>query len=125
MLGGAEEWFDRALGGIDFDLSRPMREERITIRPTIVEGIGWVKCSYESKLGKIISNWKKEDGILTMEVTIPAGETGTVWVPSKENSLVTEGTVAAEKAEGVTPVRRGNGVSVYRVASGSYRFTVK
>jgi hypothetical protein len=125
MLGGAEEWFDRALGGIDFDLSRPMREERITIRPTVVEGVGWVKCSYESKLGKIISNWKKEDGILTMEVTIPAGETGTVWVPSKENSLVTEGTVAAEKAEGVTPVRRGNGVSVYRVASGSYRFTVK
>ena len=32
MLGGAEEWFYRGLGGIDFDMSRA-KDERITIRP--------------------------------------------------------------------------------------------
>ena len=125
MLGGAEEWFDRGLGGIDIDLSRPMREERITIRPTMVEGVDWVKCWYESKLGRIVSDWKKVDGVLTMELTIPAGATGTVWIPVEANNVVMEGKVSAEKASGITPVRRSDGAAIYRVTSGNYRFTVK
>jgi alpha-L-rhamnosidase len=125
MLGGAEEWFYRGLGGIDFDLSRPDKAERITIRPAVVEGVGWVRCSYDSKLGKIESNWKKEDGALTMDVTVPAGETGTVWVPAADNAVVMEGASPAEKAAGVTFAGRVKGATEYRVASGSYHFTVK
>ncbi len=125
MLGGAEEWFYRGLSGIDFDLSRAARDERITIRPAAVEGVGWAKCSYESKVGRIESNWKEENGTLTMEVTIPAGETATVWVPAKGNAIVMEGASAAEKAAGVTLVQRIDGAAVYRVASGSYHFTAR
>ncbi|WP_348266709.1 family 78 glycoside hydrolase catalytic domain [Edaphobacter paludis] len=125
MLGGAEEWFYRGLGGIDFDLSRVVNAERITIRPAVVEGVDWVRCSYESKLGKIESDWKKENGSLTMDVTVPAGETGTVWIPAADGAAVTEGATPAEKAAGVTFVRRINGAEVYRVGSGSYHFTVK
>ncbi|HEV2709498.1 MAG TPA: family 78 glycoside hydrolase catalytic domain [Edaphobacter sp.] len=125
MLGGAEEWFYRGLGGIDFDLSRPVKAERITIRPAVVEGLGWVRCSYDSKLGKIESDWKKEDGALTMDVTVPAGEAATVWVPAADSAAVMEGTSPAGKAAGVTFVRRVGGAAEYRVASGSYRFTVK
>ncbi len=125
MLGGAEEWFYRGLSGIDFDLSRTARDERITIRPAAVDGVGWAKCSYESKVGRIESNWKKEDGTLKMEMTIPAGETATVWVPAKGDAVVMEGAVPAEKAAGVTLVQRIDGAAAYRVASGSYRFTAK
>ena len=125
MLGGAEEWFYRGLGGIDFDLSRPARDKRITIRPAGVEGVGWVRCSYESKVGRIESDWKKEGRSLAMEVTIPAGETATVWVPAEGNAVVIEGASPAEKAADVTFVRRSNDAAEYRVGSGSYHFTVK
>ncbi|MDW5267174.1 MULTISPECIES: family 78 glycoside hydrolase catalytic domain [Acidobacteriaceae] len=125
MLGGAEEWFYRGLGGIDFDLSRPEKAERITIRPAVVDGVDWVRCSYDSKLGKIDSGWKKEGGTLAMDVTIPVGETGTVWVPATNGAAVMEGATSAEKTAGVVFVRRENGAAEYRVASGSYHFTVK
>jgi hypothetical protein len=124
MLGGAEEWFYRGLGGITFDLSRA-KDERITIHPTVVEGVGWVRCSYLSKLGKVESDWKKEDGTLTMDVTIPAGETGTVLVPAADEGMVMESASPVKKAAGVTFVRQQKGAAVYRVASGSYHFTVK
>ena len=125
MLGGAEEWFYRGLGGIDFDLSRPEKDERITIRPAIVDGVDWVRCSYDSKLGKIESDWKKEGGALAMDVTIPAGETATVWVPAANGAAVMEGSTPAEKAAEVTFVQQSNGAAEYRVTSGSYHFTVK
>jgi alpha-L-rhamnosidase len=125
MLGGAEEWFYRGLGGIDFDLSRAEKDERITIRPAIVDGVDWVKCTYDSKLGKIESDWKREGGTLAMDVTIPVGETGTVWVPAADGAAVMEGATPAEKAARVTLVRREKGAAEYRVASGSYHFMMK
>jgi hypothetical protein len=125
MLGGAEEWFYRGLGGIDFDLSRPAKDEQITIRPAVVEGVGWVRCSYLSTVGKIESDWKKENDALTMDVTIPAGETGTVWIPASDEASVMESAAPAKNAAGVTFVHQANGAAVYRVASGSYHFTVK
>lgn len=125
MLGGAEEWFYRGLGGIDFDLSRDASDERITIRPAVVEGVAWVKCSYVSKVGKIESDWKKENGVLAIDVTIPAGEASTVWIPAKDEATVMESATPADQAAGVTFVREDKGQAVYRVASGSYHFIVK
>lgn len=124
MLGGAEEWFYRGLGGITFDLSQK-RDERIVIHPAIVDGVSWVKCSYRSKLGEIKSGWKKSGSTLTMDVTIPAGATATVWVPASIATNVTESGTLAAKASGVTFVREAGGAAVYRVASGSYHFSVR
>jgi alpha-L-rhamnosidase len=118
MLGGAEEWFYRGLGGIDFDLSRT-KEERITIRPQIVDGVEWVRCGYGSKLGKIESDWKKAGGVLTMDVTIPAGASAMVWVPVKDRQALTASEAGAAK------VRTEAGAALYRVGSGSYRFVVR
>lgn len=125
MLGGAEEWFYRGLGGIDFDLSRSSRDQRITIRPAIVEGVDRVNCSYHSQLGKIESEWKKADGKVTMNITIPAGATATVIVPVTGTASVTESGAPAEKARGVTPLRRQQDAAIYRIGSGSYHFAVQ
>jgi alpha-L-rhamnosidase len=123
MLGGAEEWFYRGLGGIDLDLSRRAAAERVTIRPRMVEGVAWVKCGYQSTRGRIESDWQQEGGRTTMEVTIPAGVEATVVVPVGGGAQVMEGAVPAETAVGVTLVRRETGEAVYRVGSGVYRFS--
>lgn len=124
MLGGAEEWFYRGLGGIDVNMSRVDPPERITIRPAIVAGVDWVRCGYESKLGKIESDWKRDGATTTIEVTVPAGAEATVVVPHGDDGRVMEGDVPAEKAAGVTFLRQEPGAAVYRVGSGVYRFRV-
>ena len=100
MLGGAEEWFYRGLGGIDFDMSRRDPAQRITIRPQLVDNIdgevpdpnsaqriqigptrpmgNWVKVSYNSVLGKIETSWTRN----TLDVTIPPNTQATIILPA-------------------------------------------
>jgi hypothetical protein len=87
MLGHAEEWFYRGLGGIDFDLSRKS-EARILIHPAIVGDVREVKTSYLSKMGKIESDWSRSgklrsSEVLNMRVVVPVGATATVVFPDK------------------------------------------
>jgi alpha-L-rhamnosidase len=56
---------------------------RIIIKPAIVGDVAWVKCSHESPYGRIVSNWKRNGKSLTMDVTIPANTTATVFVPGE------------------------------------------
>jgi hypothetical protein len=121
MLGGAEEWFYRGLGGIDFDMSRS-GDERITIRPALVQGVAWVKCSYKSALGEIRSEWRQDGGATSIDVAVPPKATATLIVPVKmaTNDL----TGKPEKAGGprLTEMRRDGDVVVYRATAGFYHF---
>lgn len=117
MLGGAEEWFDRGLCGIDFDMSHA-KEERITIRPQPVAGMDWVRCSYDSRLGMVRSAWKREGSALTMDVTVPVNASATVWVPLQAGEAVVA-------ADGAVKLREERGAVAYRVESGSYTFVVR
>jgi alpha-L-rhamnosidase len=89
MLGGAEEWFDRGLAGIDVDMSRG-KDERITIRPQIVRGVDWVRGSYNSSLGVVKSEWRREHGIVTVTVNVPV--TVTIDLPGSERQILPAGT---------------------------------
>ncbi len=120
MLAGGEEWFYRGLAGIDFDMSR-VRDERITIRPAIVQGVDWVRASYQSALGMVKSEWKREGGVTTMEVVIPAKASGTVVIPLRNGEALVEG--GTEKD--ATLLKTDRGAVVYRVGPGSHRFVVK
>jgi alpha-L-rhamnosidase len=84
MLGGAEEWFYRGLGGIDLDMSRAATAEKITIRPRFVTGVDWVRCGYASKLGKIESDWEREGEDIILTVRIPFGTKATVILPDTD-----------------------------------------
>jgi len=71
MLGAGNEWFYRGLLGIDVDRSR---SEALIVKPQIVEGVDWVKGSYESSLGMVGVEWKRRPGGVEVMVTSP-GET--------------------------------------------------
>ena len=51
--------------------------------------------------GPIASSWKLKDGELTLDVTIPANTTATVYVPAARRDAVQESGKPAAKAEGV------------------------
>ena len=62
MLGSAEEWFYRRLGGMDIDLSRKVAEERLTIQPIAVASVDWVRCG-------LIRYWGRYRAIGNVRVT--------------------------------------------------------
>ena len=88
MLDG---WFYQGLAGIRPDPTAP-GFKKIIIRPAIVGDLTWVKCHYDSPYGRIVSNWKRDGNKVTMDVTIPANTTATVFVPGEGPREVNPGT---------------------------------
>jgi hypothetical protein len=121
MLGHIEEWFYRGLGGIASDRAGP-GFKKIIIQPQIVGDLSAANVAYGSPYGRIVSNWKRDAGRLTMDVAIPANTTATVYVPAKDAAAVTESGKAIVPGSGVEFLRTENNAAVYAVGSGTYRF---
>ena len=121
MLGHAEEWFYTDLAGIQPDPEGP-GFERIMIKPQPVGDLTWVKASYDSLRGRIVSEWEKKNGKLALHVEIPPNTTATVFVPAKSPGGITESGHSLERAEGVKLLRLEGGRAVLAIESGSYRF---
>ena len=121
MLGHIEEWFYRGLGGISSDPAGA-GFKKIIIKPQIVADLRDADVAYESPYGRIVSKWEREGGELTMDVTIPANTTATVYIPAKDAAGVTESGKPIAHVEGVKFLRMQRGAAVYAVGSGSYRF---
>ncbi len=121
MLGHAEEWFYRGLGGIDFDLSRDS-DARILIHPAIVGDLQEVKTSFQSKLGKIESNWSRDGNVLRMQVVIPENTRATVAIPEPYSQSIL---VNGQPLKVGGPIHRIFMVGAQRacvVVGGAYRF---
>ena len=121
MLGQIQEWFYHDLAGIDNDPAGPGFKQ-IIINPQPVGDLTWVKASYNSIHGKIVSDWKRNGDRFTLNVTIPANTTATVYVPAKSAGAVTEDGRPAAASDGVKFLRMENGRAVFAVDSGEYEF---
>ncbi|WP_418262452.1 glycoside hydrolase family 78 protein [Flavobacterium faecale] len=81
MMGQIEEWFYQSLGGIVLDENHP-GFKHFFIQPEIVGDMTFVKSSYESVYGKIVSNWEKNDSQLIFTIEIPANTSATIKLPT-------------------------------------------
>ena len=121
MLGQINEWFYHDLAGVQDDPTGP-GFKRIVIRPAVVGGLTWVRASYDSVRGRIVSEWRRNGDQLMLQVTIPANTTATVYVPTVNAAAVTESGRRAADADGVRYVGRKDGVAVFAIGSGIYTF---
>lgn len=119
--GNVAAWHYQALGGIRPDPAGP-GFKKILLKPNIVGDLHWVESHYDSVRGPIISNWRRRDRQLLMEVTVPANATATVFVPAQDAASVSESGKAANSAEGVRFLRLENSAAVFDVGSGTYSF---
>ena len=115
------EYFYRHLAGIRPDESAP-GFEKITIQPSFISSLNFVRCHYDSIRGRIQSNWTKSgDGIVTLEVTIPANATGTVVLPRNASDILESGKPLESGARGILSASG----SQIEIGSGTYKFTFK
>ncbi len=90
MFGSVTSWFYKYLAGIQNNPNAPGFKHSI-IRPNPVEGLTYVKCTYPTPYGSIISDWHMENEDFFIDLTIPHNTTATVWLPAEKVELVTEG----------------------------------
>ena len=114
-------WFYQGLAGIRPDPMSP-GFKHFVIHPAVVGDLTWVKASYRSVHGMIVSQWKRSGGQLEMTVSVPANTTATVYVPATDVARVTESGKSATEASGVTFLRMERGLAVFELASGHYAF---
>ena len=80
LLGDLILWEYEYLGGIH---ALEPGYSRIQLKPTIIPGLDYVKCTYESVSGRIESSWSVYKGHYEWNVTIPANTEAEVWIPTK------------------------------------------
>jgi hypothetical protein len=124
MLGHIMEWFYADLAGIQFDPAMPAFKS-ILIKPQPVGDVTWVRAKYESAYGDISSNWRRDNGKFTLSISIPANTTATVYMPARAATQVMESGRPVAQAKGVKLLQQRNGVALFAVGAGTYRFTAE
>jgi hypothetical protein len=138
MWGHIIEWFYHDLAGIQSDPAAP-GFKNVIIKPSLVGNVSWVNAGYNSILGPIASDWTLTNNQAALNVLIPPGATGSIWLPTlgtPTNDLTIQesgvtlwqnGSLSSAISSNVTFVGlEGSGsqtFSVWNVGSGNYLFT--
>ncbi len=118
MFGSVDTWFYRGLAGIAPD-RHAVGFDKVVFRPEPVDGVSWVRARYDSIRGPIVSDWAVRDGTFDLEIELPVGVTGEVFLPERcDLSGARESGQPLGEAACVEVVNSRH----LRVASGHYRF---
>jgi alpha-L-rhamnosidase len=91
QIGDLAVWMYEYLAGIRSDPDQP-GFRHILIHPYPAGDLTFVKASHQTAYGTIVSSWKREAGVFTLDVTIPPNTTATVTLPNGEKKDVESGT---------------------------------
>lgn len=102
MMGQIDEWFFNSLVGIRPYVASAFGNQqnkskqgyqKFIIDPKPVGDLKFIKSSYETLYGTIVVNWTRQNGIFTLNVSVPVNTTATVYLPEeKEPKEVQSGT---------------------------------
>jgi alpha-L-rhamnosidase len=122
MFGSVSEWFYRWLAGIRPDPDYP-GFKRFIIAPSLPKGLDYVKCSYHSPFGEIVSNWDKK-GInhQVFEIKIPAGSIASVRLPVNEQKVIN--IIETISNSSYSPARGGDNYNEFELKPGEYVISV-
>lgn len=124
MFGSVSQWMFNWLGGIQPSKSAVGFDD-IEIRPQPVKELDWVKTSYRSVRGLIVSNWRRERGRVVYEITIPPNSSATVLLAGSSDESIAERGEVVQVGNGIRQVKRTHGGWELSVGSGVYKFEVR
>ena len=122
LLGDLLIWMYENLSGIHSDTT-DVGFKKIIMKPSFDVDLSYVTASYQSPYGTISSSWKKENGQLNWNISIPGNTTAVVYIPAKDNQ-VKEGKKLASSSDGIRFLKMDEGNAVFEVGSGNYSFNV-
>jgi hypothetical protein len=120
MLGHLMEWFYTGLGGIYQD-ANSIAYRDIIIAPKPVGDIQWVKCSFDSPQGIILSDWERNENTFLLTVDIPEATSAKIILPDDFKDSNSEIIDLSKQQSIETKIENG----VFKVAAGRYRIQSK
>ncbi|GAB3649331.1 glycoside hydrolase family 78 protein [Echinicola sediminis] len=123
MMGQIEEWFYADLAGIQPDRENP-GFKHFYLKPQVVGDMTFVKASYESIYGTIVSEWEKEGEQLALHYKVPANTSATLVIPAGKSAEIRINGEKTGNAAGVSKVENENHPS-YLLGSGEYEIDVR
>ena len=126
MLGHAEEWFYRGIGGITPSEQAP-GYAKFTLYPQIAGDLTSANVAYQSIRGEIKSQWAIKDGYFNYNITIPVNSEAIVFLPTSDpsNTSVTADSISIGEHPYIQLLGvEGNRIKL-RVPSGNYSLSSK
>jgi len=125
MLGDLITWFYENLAGIRTD-KESVGFKKIFMKPSPPVDLDFVDASYKSAYGLIKSSWKKNNGILEWNISIPANTSARIFIPARSIEDVTASGKSLRQADDIQllPFWK-EGTVVVEVSSGAYQFRSK
>ncbi|MFF3712966.1 alpha-L-rhamnosidase [Streptomyces phaeochromogenes] len=126
--GAIMEWMYAYMAGIAHDPDNP-GFKHFVLQPHIdpTGRITQVAASYESPYGRIRSEWAVGEGggSLVYDAVVPANSGATLRLPAASADSVREGRTPLARVDGVRFLGHADGVSSYRIPSGTFRLTTR
>lgn len=123
LMGDVLSWCYENMAGIQCAPDGP-GFKKIRLRPDFPDGLAFVKSSFRSMHGKIVSNWSREGIRLNWDIVVPPNTVAYAYIPAPKTKVF-ESDKPVGKAEGVSFVKTEGDRSVFELKSGTYRFEVK
>jgi alpha-L-rhamnosidase len=118
--GAIGDWMYRVMTGLD-TYEDGVGYKHIRIKPNIGGGFTAASSSLQTYYGKLASSWKTSGDNVSMEVTIPANTTATVFIPARNKEAVKEKNGAlpedGKMEEGYLVVNLGSGVYQFNITN--------
>ncbi len=90
--GAINQWMVERIAGLAPDPAHP-GYKHFFIRPVLGKQLDWARAELETPYGKASSGWKKENGKIVMEATVPPNTTATIEFPNgRKPETVSAGT---------------------------------
>ena len=110
-------WYIDGVAGIRRDESNPSFRKFSIRMPKLTETqISWAEASFDSPSGMIRSQWKRDNGTIEFNVTVPPNCTATIYFPDVEGKDVKESSGFAKQIE------KKEGYTLFEVPAGEYKF---
>lgn len=119
--GAIGDWMYRVVAGVDTDPDGP-GYKKIRIQPVIGKGLIQATATLDTYYGKLSSGWKTDNNKVSLDIEIPANTTATVYIPSSDNSSITENGTGLSSVKDITVTGNEKGYTIVKLGSGSYHF---
>lgn len=124
MMGSVGSWFYKYLLGIVPEFTHPGFEE-FAIKPYMPKELTFAKGSLETVKGTIKVSWKRERGMLMLDVTVPENTKAKVYIPVKDIKMITEGKRSVSHVREIICLPKEGEFTVLSVPSGNYNLRCK
>lgn len=121
MCGDILEWLHGYLVGIRPDPDSP-GFKHFLLEPNPVGNLTWAKGHHDGSYGRISLHWRRQDGKLLVDITVPPNSSATLRLPTTDPNAVREQDKPLSQAAGISSVNNTPNHITLTLAAGVYQF---